>query len=79
MLKTPIRIRDLQRKLYRKAKQSSDYKFYTLYDKVYRVDILIHAYKLIKRNGGTSGIDEISFEDIEIYAKPTCQVMNSHF
>ncbi|NEW60115.1 group II intron reverse transcriptase/maturase [Sulfurovum sp. bin170] len=67
MLKTPFRIRDLQRKLYRKAKQSSDYKFYTLYDKVYRVDILTYAYKRIRLRGGTSGIDGASFEDIEAY------------
>lgn len=67
MLKTPIKIRDLQRKLYRTAKQKSAYKFYTLYDKVYRIDILLHAYRLIKSNGGTSGIDGLSFKDIEIY------------
>ena len=60
MLKTPIKIRNLQRKLYRRAKQKSAYKFYTLYDKVYRIDILTHAYKLIKSNGGTSGIDGVS-------------------
>ncbi len=67
MLETPTKIRKLQRKLYCKAKQTSDFRFYALYDKVYRIDILIHAYKMVKHNGGTSGIDGISYADIEKY------------
>jgi RNA-directed DNA polymerase len=43
MLKTPEKIRELQRKLYQKAKQQKEYRFYLLYDKVCRVDILTHA------------------------------------
>jgi len=64
-LKTPERIRELQRKLYRKAKQEPNYRFYLLYDKVYRGDILRHAYRLAKANKGTSGVDELTFERIE--------------
>ncbi len=45
MLLTPERIRTLQRKLYCKAKQEPDFRFYSLYDKVYRADILSHAYQ----------------------------------
>jgi len=65
VLKTPEQIRELQRKLYRKAKQEKEYRFYLLYDKVYRLDILNHAYRLIKANKGAPGIDGETFERIE--------------
>jgi group II intron reverse transcriptase/maturase len=64
-LETPDRIRELQRKLYRKAKQEPDYRFYLLYDKVYRRDILGHAYRLVKANKGASGVDGLTFEAVE--------------
>lgn len=66
-LVTPETIRELQRKLYLKAKQEPTYRFYSLYDKVHRDDILSHAYRLAKTNGGAAGVDERSFEDIEEY------------
>lgn len=65
MLTTPESIRTLQRKLYRKAKQEPACRFHALYDKVYRADILNHAYDLVRANKGSAGIDGVSFEDIE--------------
>jgi group II intron reverse transcriptase/maturase len=65
MLKTPENIRTLQRKLYYKAKQEPSCRFHTLYDKVYRADILSHAYALVRANKGSAGIDGVSFEAIE--------------
>ena len=64
-LETPERIRELQRKLYRKAKQESGFRFYLLYDKVYRQDILDHAYQLVRANKGASGVDGVTFESLE--------------
>ena len=49
-LKTPNKIRNLQRKLYYKAKQEEGFRFYALYDKIYRQDILEHAYRLVHAN-----------------------------
>src|SRR4029434_8375223 len=51
-LATPSRIRELQIKLYRKAKNEPGYRFYMLYDKIYREDILAHAYALARANQG---------------------------
>ena len=65
MLKTPDNIRELQRKLYRKAKHEKEYRFYLLYDKIYRLDILNHAYRLVKANKGAPGIDGETFGSIE--------------
>jgi group II intron reverse transcriptase/maturase len=65
MLKTPESIRTLQRKLYRKAKQEPSCRFHALYDKVYRADILGHAYNLVRANKGSAGIDGVTFKEIE--------------
>jgi RNA-directed DNA polymerase len=64
-LETPEKIRELQRKLYRKAKQQSGFRFYLLYDKVYRQDILSHAYHLVRANKGAPGVDGVTFESLE--------------
>ena len=65
MLATPETIRTLQRKLYAKAKQEPAYRFYALYDKISRAAVLAHAWRLVRANRGSPGIDGISFEAIE--------------
>lgn len=66
-LATPQKVQKLQRALHAKAKEAPGYRFYMLYDKVYRKDILAHAYQRCKANGGASGVDNQSFADIEKY------------
>src|SRR5499425_645365 len=64
-LTTPSKIRELQIKLYRKAKNEPGYRFYMLYDKIYREDILAHAYALARANKGAPGVDGQTFDRIE--------------
>ena len=66
-LSTPTAIRTLQRKLYRKAKAEPAFRFYLLYDKISREDILAHAYAQCRANKGAAGVDGQDFADVEAY------------
>ena len=64
---TPESVQKLQAALHDKAKKSPNFRFYALYDKVYRKDVLAFAYACSKANGGAAGVDGQTFEDIEAY------------
>ena len=66
-LTTPASVQKLQTALHAKAKGSPNFRFYALYDKVYRKDVLAFAYERCKANGGVAGVDGQTFEDIEAY------------
>ena len=66
-LTTPGSVQKLQTALHDKAKKSPNFRFYALYDKMYRQDVLTFAYQSSKANGGAAGVDNQTFEDIEAY------------
>ena len=66
-LSTPNSVQKLQMALHAKAKAEAGYRFYALYDKISREDILAHAYAQCRSNKGAPGVDGQDFEDIEAY------------
>jgi RNA-directed DNA polymerase len=66
-LATPASVQKLQTALHDKAKESPNFRFYALYDKLYRKDVLGFAYECCKANGGAAGVDGQTFEHIEAY------------
>ena len=64
-LEPPESVRALQRTLYRKAKQEPAFRFYLLYDKVHRADVLHHAWALVRANGGAPGVDGVTVAAVE--------------
>ena len=68
-LAPPPKVGQLQDALHAKAKGSPSYRFYALYDKVYRADVLWHAYRICQFNDGSPGVDGQTFDDIEQYGR----------
>jgi RNA-directed DNA polymerase len=66
-LSTPLSVQKLQTALHAKAKENPSFRFYALYDKLYRADVLQYAYACCKANQGAAGVDGERFEDIEAY------------
>src|SRR3989339_461172 len=64
-LTTSDNVRELQRKLYLKSKKENNFRFYSLYDKVCRRDVLNEAWKRVKANKGTSGIDGETIKELK--------------
>ena len=68
-LSTPGSVQKLQRALHAKAKAEPGFRFYALYDKIYREDILAHAYAQCRANKGAPGVDGQDFADVEAYGR----------
>src|SRR5579864_7449785 len=66
-LSTPISVQKLQMALHAKAKAEAGYRFYALYDKIYREDVLAHAYAQCRSNRGAPGVDRQDFAEVEAY------------
>lgn len=64
-IRLPAKLTTLRQKLYRKAKLEPKFRFYALYDRIYRRDVLSSAYQIARANKGKAGIDGVAFEDIE--------------
>ena len=65
----PVTVGKLQQTLQAKAKSAPTYRFYALYDKLYRADVLAYAYACCRANGGAAGVDGQTFEQIEEYGE----------
>lgn len=65
MTKAPVRLQDLRRRLYIKAKAEPTWRFWGLYVHVCKLETLQHAYEMAKKNDGAPGSDGVSFEAIE--------------
>src|SRR5436309_16068796 len=65
MIKTPISLQDLRRRIYVKAKAEPTWRFWGLYVHICKMETLHEAYQMAKRNDGAPGIDGVTFEAIE--------------
>src|SRR5260370_38818287 len=68
-LATPINVQKLRTALHAKAKEEPEFRFYALYDKIYRMDVLEHAYACCRANKGAPGVDGLTFDGVETYGR----------
>jgi len=68
-LSTPESVQRLRTAFHAKAKDEPDFRFYALYDKIYRSDVLKHAYDCCRANKGAAGVDGLTFEEVEAYGR----------
>lgn len=68
-LATPVSVQKLQTALHAKAKEEPGYRFYALYDKICRMDVIEHAYACCRANKGAAGIDGLTFDGVESYGR----------
>jgi RNA-directed DNA polymerase len=68
-LSTPESVQRLRTALHAKAKEEPGFRFYALYDKIYRLDVLAHAYDCCRANQGAAGVDGLTFEEVETYGR----------
>src|ERR1700747_228407 len=65
MTKAPIGLQELRRRIYRKAKSDKTHRFWGIFVHITKAETLEEAYRIAKRNGGATGIDGQTFEDVE--------------
>ena len=65
MIKAPISLQELRRRIYRKAKSDKTHRFWGIFVHICKAETLLEAYRIAKRNGGAPGIDGQRFDDIE--------------
>ena len=65
MIKTPINLQELRRRIYRKAKSDKAHRFWGIFVHITKMETLRESYRLAKRNGGAHGTDNQTFDDIE--------------